>query len=62
MAIQTCPTDIVAAQPELIWDLLTQPDKVAAWSGTELINGPNRALVPGDRVVLGPGFGMTVIL
>ena len=60
MPITTCPTDIITASVERIWDLLTQPEKLARWSGAKLIEGPNRALVPGDRVVLGPGFGMKV--
>lgn len=62
MAIQTCPTDIVAAPPERIWKLLTQTTELAAWVGASLIGGPTRTLVAGDRVVLVLGFGMRVIL
>ncbi len=29
MSITTCPTDIVAASAERIWDLLAQPEKLA---------------------------------
>ena len=61
MSITTCPTDIVAAPPERIWELLTQPDLLAHWSGLKLIEGPGRALVVGDRAVLGPGLGLRVI-
>jgi len=67
VAIQTCPTDIVAAPPERIWKLLTDPRELAAWTGTRLIDGPiqgtpTRALAPGDRIILSPGFGMRLIL
>lgn len=62
MSITTCPTDIVAASAEQIWDLLIQPEKLAAWAGARLIDGPNRELAAGDRVVLGPGFGMRVTI
>jgi hypothetical protein len=51
VAIQTCPSDIVAASAERIWKLLTQPTELAAWSGARLIEGPTHPLVPGDRVV-----------
>jgi uncharacterized protein YndB with AHSA1/START domain len=61
MAIQTCPTDIVAAPAQRIWKLLTQPTQLAAWLGARLIDGPTHTLVAGDRIVLAPGFGMRVI-
>ena len=71
MAIQTCPTDIVASSAERIWNLLTQPRELAAWTGARLVecsthggpthDGPTEGLVAGDRVVLAPGFGMRVI-
>ncbi len=61
MSITTCPTDVIDAPPEVVWDLLVQPQNLAAWSGTRLIDGPDRELTAGDRVVLGPGFGMRVI-
>ena len=62
MALQTCPTDIVAATAERVWELLTIPEGLARWSGTKLLDGPRRPLAAGDRVVLGPGFGLEVIL
>ncbi len=61
MSITTCPTDIVGAPAERVWDLLTQPEKLAEWSGVKLINGPTRPLEIGDRLVLGPGFGLRII-
>ena len=62
MAIQTCPTDVIVAPADLIWAFLTKPEKLALWSGTKLIDGPNRTLVLGDRVILGLGFGMRVVI
>lgn len=62
MSIQTCPTDVVAASPERIWGLLIDAEKLAQWIGAKLVDGPGRALVVGDRVVLCPGFGMKVVL
>jgi hypothetical protein len=49
VAIQTCPTDVVAAPGERIWKLLTQPTELAAWAGAGLIGGPTHTLVAGDR-------------
>ncbi len=45
MAMQTCPTSVISASADRIWALLKQPEKVAGWSGTELIDGPS-PLVP----------------
>jgi hypothetical protein len=61
VAIQTCPTCVVAAPAERIWDFLTRAEKLAAWSGTSLVEGPDRPLESGDRVVLG-GFGLKIFL
>jgi uncharacterized protein YndB with AHSA1/START domain len=57
--IQTCPTDVIAAPVERVWDLLTQPARLAAWSGTVLNQGLHRALATGDRVTL-TRFGLRV--
>ena len=56
MSITTCPTEIVDAPAEQVWELLTRPEELAQWSGTGLLNGPERPLQPGDIIVLG-GFG-----
>jgi uncharacterized protein YndB with AHSA1/START domain len=51
--IQVCPTDIVHASAERIWRLLTTPKELAAWNGLALIEGPDREVRAGDRVVIG---------
>jgi hypothetical protein len=61
VAIQTCPFEIIFASAQRIWGLLTRSDQLASWSGAKLIDGPTEALVPGDRVILGPGLGMRVV-
>jgi hypothetical protein len=57
--IHTCPTDVIAAPVERVWDLLTQPERLAEWSGTTLLGGPHRALATGDRLTL-TRFGLRV--
>jgi len=56
MSIVTCPTDVVAAPPERVWELLTRPAQLARWSRAKLRQGPSRPLEAGDIVVLGAGF------
>ena len=60
--IQVCPTDVVRASAERIWTLLTTPKELAAWTGTTLVEGPDRELRAGDRVVLGAGMGIPLRL
>lgn len=59
--IQTCPTDIIRATPDRIWELLTVPRELAHWSGMKIIEAPARPLTAplraGDRLVLGPPLG-----
>ena len=57
VTIQTCPTDLVRAPAERVWELLTIPREFANWSGTRLIEGPARLLAAGDCFVVGPRFG-----
>jgi len=57
MSIVTCPTEIVAAPPERVWELLTRPAQLAGWSRAKLLEGPSRPLETGDVVVLGAGIG-----
>ncbi len=57
MAILTCPTDIVYASRERVWDLLTAPREIARWSHTTLLEGPERRIVVGDRLTFGAGLG-----
>ena len=57
MAITTCPTEIVDAPAQRVWELLARPEELAQWSGAGLLNGPERPLQPGDVLVLAAGFG-----
>jgi len=54
--IHVCPTDIVRASPDRIWDLLTNPRELAGWSDTVVIDAPEREITTGDRLVLGAGL------
>jgi uncharacterized protein YndB with AHSA1/START domain len=53
--MEVCPTDVVLAPAERIWDLLTDPRKLAQWTGMKLVEGPAGPMSAGDRVVLGAG-------
>ena len=57
MSIATCPTEIIAAPLERVWEALTRADLLAAWSHAKLGQGPSRPLEAGDAVVLGVGIG-----
>jgi uncharacterized protein YndB with AHSA1/START domain len=51
--MEVCPTDVVLAPAEDIWHLLTDPRKLAQWTGTKLLEGPACPMSAGDHVVLG---------
>ena len=53
--MEVCPTDVILAPAERIWDLLTDPRKLAQWTGMKLVEGPAGPMSTGDRVVLGAG-------
>jgi uncharacterized protein YndB with AHSA1/START domain len=55
--IAACPTDVVHVPADRIWDFLTTPRELAAWSGTMLVEAPEHELRAGDRLVLGAGTG-----
>ena len=55
--LHVCPTNIVNAPADRIWQLLTTPKGLARWSGTRVIEAPDRELRGGDRLVLGAGVG-----
>ena len=56
MSIVTCPTEIIAAPAEWVWELLTRPAELARWSDAKLLEGPARPLQAGDVIVLGAGI------
>ena len=53
--MEVCSTDVVLAPAERIWDLLTDPRKLAQWTGTRVVEGPAGPMSAGDHVVLGAG-------
>lgn len=53
----TCPTDIVHASRERVWELLTDPARFD-WLGVKLVETPARNLAVGDRLVFGPAPGL----
>jgi uncharacterized protein YndB with AHSA1/START domain len=55
--LHVCPTDVVHAPADRIWDLVTTPSELARWSDTTVIEAPDRQLRAGDRLVLGAGIG-----
>ena len=64
MSYQTCPTDVIEAAPDKIWQLLIEPGRLADWVDARLLRGPSRALEVGDRLVFGagPGHRMRVVM
>jgi uncharacterized protein YndB with AHSA1/START domain len=54
--LHVCPTDVIHAPVDRIWHLIATPRELAAWSGTTLVEGPEREVAPGDRIVLGAGI------
>jgi uncharacterized protein YndB with AHSA1/START domain len=57
MAIQTCPTAMIQASAERVWQLLTTPSELQRWSDAKSVNGPDRALTAGDQIVFRAGLG-----
>ena len=57
MSIVTCPTEIVAAAPSVVWRVATTPVELAHWTESRLVESPGHSgeLRSGDRVVLGAG-------
>ena len=54
--MDVCPTDIVLAPAERIWNLLTDPRTLAQWTETTLVEGPAGRLGAGDQFVLRAGI------
>ena len=56
-SFEICPTDIIHASPERVWELLTDPARLG-WLGVKVIEAPARTLAVGDRLVFGPAPGL----
>ena len=56
-SFETCPTDIIHASPERVWELLTNPGRLG-WVGVKVVEAPARTLAVGDRLVFGPAPGL----
>ena len=54
---ETCPTDVVHATPERVWELLTDPTQYG-WLGVKVVEAPDRTLAVGDRLRFGPAPGI----
>jgi uncharacterized protein YndB with AHSA1/START domain len=56
-SFETCPTDVIHATPERVWELLTNPARFG-WLGVKVIESPARHLAAGDRLRFGPAPGL----
>jgi uncharacterized protein YndB with AHSA1/START domain len=56
-SVETCPTDIIHASPERVWELLADPARFG-WLGVKVVEAPARTLAVGDRLVFGPAPGL----
>jgi len=54
--MEVCPTEVIQAPAERIWQLLMDPRELMQWSGTRLLKGPARPLRSGDLLVLKAGL------
>jgi uncharacterized protein YndB with AHSA1/START domain len=54
--MEVCPTDVIGAPAERVWRLVTNPQELARWTGTKLVEGPARAVGAGDRLVFRAGM------
>ena len=57
--MEVCPTEVLLAPTERIWLLLTDPRKLAQWTGLKLVDGPARTMSTGDHLALG-AFGLRI--
>lgn len=56
-SFETCPTDVVRATPECVWELLTNPACFSSL-GVKVIESPARNLAVGDRLRFRPAPGL----
>lgn len=61
MPIAACPTTVVCAPVERVWELLISPTRLAEWTGTRLLTAPDRPLRAGDRAVYRAGPGLRAV-
>jgi uncharacterized protein YndB with AHSA1/START domain len=57
MAIQACPSDVIHASADRIWDALTIPSQLETWVEARVLDGRSGSLVAGDHLVLAAGPG-----
>ena len=55
--VETCPTDVIRATPEHVWELLTNP-ACFGWLGVKVVDAPARNLAAGDYLRFGPAPGL----
>jgi len=58
-AMITCPTDIVRAPAERVWERLIDPARLG-WVDARLMEAPARHLAVGDRLVFAASLGLRV--
>jgi hypothetical protein len=56
-SFETCPTDIIHASPQRVWELLVSPARLG-WLGVKVVEAPARDLAVGDHLVFGPAPGL----
>lgn len=56
-SFETCPTDVIHASADRVWDLLTNPARLG-WLGVKVVAAPAHNLAVGDRLVFGPAPGL----
>jgi uncharacterized protein YndB with AHSA1/START domain len=54
--MEVCPTDVIRAPAERVWRLLTNPRELARWTGTRLVDAPDRSVTAHDRLVFRAGI------
>ena len=52
LRMEVCPTEVIDAPVQRVWNLLTDPRQLAQWSGATLDEGPERPVRAGDRFIL----------
>jgi len=51
MTVIACPSDVIAASPDSVWELLTRSEHYEGWTGAELVNViPSAPAQPGQRI------------